>query len=130
MWIFTKTGFYSVVNHRDHPDCYLVRARTREDLVDLIEKTSWVMPDPSHIEEAPTADYRWRLVVTKQQFRRVMDEQLENLDYTTNVKHVIDKGDDVRHEALMDVWVAMMTLQRGRTPTPTPWPYGPFDDDA
>ena len=37
MWIFTPTGFLSVVEHRDDSRCLIVRARAKEDLKDIGE---------------------------------------------------------------------------------------------
>lgn len=108
MWVFTKTGFYSIVNHRDVPDAFLVRARRREDLVDLVAGNPL---DVERIEDDPRADYRWRLVVDKSVVRDILVEQLDDIDYDTNVKHRLDKDDPNRHHAMLRVWTAMLDFQ-------------------
>lgn len=37
MWIFTKDGFFSAVEHRDNSDLLMIRARCREDIERLAE---------------------------------------------------------------------------------------------
>lgn len=124
MWIFTKTGFYSIVNHNSMLDCYLVRARVKEDLVDLIND---IYRDPAHgsnaeanrdyaistIEDDETADYRWRVALYREDVIDCLAQQMEDIDYTTNVKGTIDKGQKDRHSALMGVWDSMMNIQEG-----------------
>ena len=108
MWVFTKRGFYSIVKHNAQPDHFLVRARVRQDLVDLIDSFDG---DPSAIEEDPKADYRWRVVLPTITVAAYIGSEIAGIDYTTSVKTALDKGEHKRHAAMMRVWTAMMTLQ-------------------
>lgn len=56
MWLCTKLGFYSIVQKRDG---FHVRARTKRDLENLCSAAK-ISPK---IEDWPTADYRWRIVL-------------------------------------------------------------------
>lgn len=111
MWLFTKTGFYSVVKHDTIADTLLVRSRVRADLDRLADRLG---TDPGDIREVPPpGDYRWQMPVAKTSLADVIADEVENIDYTTSVKTAIDLGEQDRHNALMRVWVAMMTLQTG-----------------
>ncbi|MGV7222959.1 MAG: hypothetical protein ACQ9MH_15695 [Nitrospinales bacterium] len=57
MWICLNNAFISAVQHRDKPDCFMVRKRKREHL-------EIVFPDAG-IMEMGFADYRWRVAVSK-----------------------------------------------------------------
>ena len=75
MWIFTPTGFLSVVEHRDDSCCLLVRARALEDLKEISE---FAMQE---IIEMPEADYRYRVEVARVTFAAFMRVQIAEIDY-------------------------------------------------
>ena len=75
MWIFTPTGFLSVVEHRDDSRCLIVRARAKEDLKDIGEFAV------QEIIEMPEADYRYRVEVARVTFAAYMRTQVAQLDY-------------------------------------------------
>lgn len=52
------------------------------------------------------------MAVDREAFANWVWEWIMSIEYTTNVKGHIDQGDSNRHNALMDVWSAMMKLQR------------------
>jgi hypothetical protein len=64
MWIFTKTGMVSVVQHRDFPDLLVVRARDWKHL------NEFVVGRTLDIECTPNADYPWRIVAGRTEFQR------------------------------------------------------------
>ena len=112
MWLFTKDGFYSVVEHRDDVGCVLVRCRTKADAQALVEWAVTVRNADPDIEEDPTADYRWRVKMVRADFAAYARERVMTIDYDTSVKTAIDKGEPARHAALMKVWNALYELQR------------------
>ena len=75
MWIFTPTGFLSVVEHRDDIRCLIVRARAKEDLKDIGEFAV------QEIIEMPEADYRYRVEVARVTFAAYMQTQVAQIDY-------------------------------------------------
>lgn len=118
MWLVTREGFLSVVEHRDNPNHLLVRGRTRDDLFDLQQwfqdrgAIAMAQDDTLYaIEEDPTADYRWRMKVGRVDFAAYLNQTTMDLHYTTNVKGTLDKGDHFRHDVLMDCWFALHRLQ-------------------
>lgn len=73
MWLFTKTGFYSVVAKHGDTDILTVRARVEEDLFALqkILRTLAVHPlQPIH--KTPERDYPFRMFMTRPDFLVLM----------------------------------------------------------
>lgn len=105
MWIFTKDGFFSIVQHKDDPNYLMVRARVREDIQRAF--------GPSDIKESEGSDYRFRKVVPRPVVADYMSKAVAEIDYTS-VKDEIDQGEKDRHDMLYKVWAAHMGLQRER----------------
>jgi hypothetical protein len=116
VWVFTQTGFYSVVVYdpsKDHgggaaqtADLLLVRARVRKDLEEL---RRWI-PDLD-IREDGNADYRFRSLVGRDDWKRVLAAEVDALSYHNFKNRVAERDDDERHHAYMAVWTAMRKLQ-------------------
>jgi len=75
MWIFTPTGFLSVVEHRDDSRCLIVRARAQEDLKGI---AGFAVQE---IIEMPEADYRYRVEMARATFAAFMRFQVAEIDY-------------------------------------------------
>lgn len=104
MWLMTKQGFYSVVQHRDDPDVVLVRARAQKDIEALREQ----IPDLD-IYSDPHADYLWRAEVSREDWQAALVEFAEAIDYD-NYKNAVQSKE---HKTLyMQVWSTMLRLQR------------------
>jgi len=104
MWLFTKNSFISVVQHRDQPHDVLVRARDKSHLARLFPE--------KQIQEDTEADYRYRLVVPKKEFAKVVSDYImQNLDYD-NFKAAQDSGDPAWTRFLHAVWTEGLRLQR------------------
>jgi hypothetical protein len=77
MWLFTLNSFVSVVRHREEPDKLLVRARRREDLVELLGQ-KW----SKSIFEDGCADYRFRVIMPETDFQEIVSKYIhEKLTY-------------------------------------------------
>lgn len=111
MWVFAKTGFVSIVAHRDNPNHLLVRARVRQDLENFRETIS---PEVTHgigdVIETPEADYRWRCTISRAAVADGLVHLALGMDYD-NFKNAVH-GEPARDRAYMDVWGAMYGLQR------------------
>ena len=73
MWIFTPTGFVSVV-FKD--GALQVRARDEESLISLAIFTG------NEIIKTPHADYPYRLITDNQTFAKWTSDQIANLNYS------------------------------------------------
>lgn len=95
MWLFLPQGFVSVVAHRDN-DSLLIRARNAAHLKALF---------PEHEQTVlPTADYRYRVLVSRDELSAVVAEHISEMNYD-NYKAAID--DYNYHDVCMDVWRTM-----------------------
>ena len=108
MWLFTTQGFYSAVAHREDPDKIIVRTRAGEDLEALADQ----IPD-LEISEDPTADYRYRATVARDEWRRALDAFGRDLDYDNFKNTVAARQGPDRAHSYFDVWEAMRRLQDG-----------------
>jgi len=117
MWITTQKGFYSVVAFDPERDPaagpklpagthFLVRARARADLEAL---QRWI-PDLI-VREDSTADYRFRTVVSRVDWDRVLTSEAGLIDYA-NFKDRVGKtmGDD-REELYTRVWAILRAIR-------------------
>ena len=126
MWIFSKTGFVSIVEHRQGKgEFLLVRARVAEDIEELfagLEDGFGHEIDPIKIECDRSADYWYRAKVRRSIVRDAINRRVRELDYDSHFKEAADKGDTLRHRAYMACWSAMNRFQtvHDRT-TPDDW---------
>ena len=102
MWVFLNDAFLSAVEHRDDSDKLMVRARLQGDL-------DRVFPDlAGQVKKTPTADYRFRLVVSRERFMQAMMDEVGRIDYTNFKNSVAEYG---RHQIYLDVWQVMFEAQ-------------------
>tara|TARA_Y100001934_G_C12324383_1_gene761771 strand:- start:443 stop:847 length:405 start_codon:yes stop_codon:yes gene_type:complete len=110
MWIFTQTGFLSVVEHRDDRRCLIVRARAQEDLKDIAEFAV------QQVMEMPEADYRFRVEVARVTFAAFMRSKISELDYPNFKQRLHEqKRTDVaieREQFAYQIWRAGEQYQR------------------
>ncbi len=107
MWLFTKDGFFSAVEHRGDKRMVCVRARVRQDLVNLREK----LPGASRIVTTPDADYAFRVVVDKRRWAGYVAAAARDIDYD-NFKNATTRECPHRSRAYHAVWSAMARLQQ------------------
>lgn len=118
MWMFSKTGFVSIVEHRDDPDALMIRGRTREDVENFVDASG---PPEFHgpasvgeVYETPDGDYRWRVVMSRGACAASVAGMCMAIDYDNFKDAVHDLGEPDRDRAMMQVWGAMYGLQRSR----------------
>lgn len=123
MWIFTKTGFVSIVAHRTTSGTMIVRARRRADLEGFVAAFGGPKVRPVEILETPDADYRFRAFMPKKNVAmRVMQLALE-VDYP-NFKAAAGT-DPVQAGVLHRVWANTQGLDERKGS----W-YPPLGEDA
>jgi len=125
MWTFAPRGFISVVAYDPSKDRnsksefrniakkagthVLIRARIEADL-DMLKE---VVPNLL-IETDPAADYSYRCVMTRKQYKRFLVRTVDEIDYDSHFKEVVrDRSPQVegRYSAMMTVWSAFAKLQ-------------------
>lgn len=103
MWVFSKTGFFSVVESEVDPGKVLVRARAREDLVALKKR---YLRD-AKIFAVPSSDYAFRMIVWKAEWVSAIVEMAWEIDYP-NFKDAVPS----RKRLYGEVWLTMSELQK------------------
>jgi len=101
MWIFTKHGFISIVQHNSIADHFQVKSREPGPL-----KKLW----PGHeIEVIDWADYRYRITVHKDEVYPVILRVVEDILYTS-FKNECEMDEDY-HYVLTRIWGLMYNYQ-------------------
>ena len=110
MWIFTKMGFLSIVEHRDDPNLLMIRTRFKEDIGELCRRIAKQEEgaEPAW-EETPDGDYRYRVTCSREVMARLVEQLVREIDYT-NFKQSVH-GDPTRDRAYMACWNALRTAQ-------------------
>jgi hypothetical protein len=102
MWVFTETGFVSVVRKNDRPDLYTVRSRDRQSLEPLAAMAK------VEIVASPLGDYPYRAFVEPAVFTEWLADQASQIEYSNFKSRVsLTRGLDYT-DALHNVWVAML----------------------
>lgn len=132
MWLMSKRGFVSVVAYDPKKDVaksfvdytdvktshVLVRARVKEDLEDLRRIIPNIKITADH-----SADYLFRAVVKRKDFKRYVADAVDGITYDSHFKEAArdnSKGASGRYSAYMSVWSALMKLQPSKPWTGTP----------
>ena len=101
MWIFTKHGFISVVQHLQEEGCFQVKSRVAHPL-----RILW----PDHeIQVIDWADYRFRINIRKEDVLPVLAEQIGSIDYSS-FKNECDWEPEYYY-ALVHIWNVMYRYQ-------------------
>jgi hypothetical protein len=108
MWIFTETGFLSVVEHFEDPDVLVVRARDATSLKGLSRASQGV------IMATPANDYPYRIHVGRDVFAEWLLEQVSSLNYTNYKSHMVQTRGHEFTEALHQVWATMHSIESPR----------------
>lgn len=125
MWHFDKRGFISVVAYdpkldrntkskfpqiaRQAGTLLLVRARIEADM-DMLKE---VVPSLL-VETDPSADYSFRAVITRKQYKKFLAKSVDGITYNSHFKEAAQDASPPasgRYSAMMSVWSAMAKLQ-------------------
>ena len=94
MWIFSKDGALSVVEHRDNPELLMVRGR---DYVDVLTWARQCKISAELVEETPEADYGFRFVVERRRFAKAVSNHIVRSVTYDNFKDAMPEGFSLRH---------------------------------
>jgi hypothetical protein len=100
MWICFSDAFVSIVQDRDNPNRLMVRARARKHLAALFPTATVI--------ETLAADYRWRVIVSRDQVTKLLADRIADLTYT-NFKHTV--SDRRLHDLYLNWWSDHRRLQ-------------------
>jgi hypothetical protein len=113
MWIFAKSGFFSVVVDAQHEGMMLVRARCALDIAALWKDHKDALPSMTEPTSDETRDYRWRCSLSHADFVTLAGRLAAGVDYSNfkNACHA-EPSQQSKSSALMTVWAAMLDVQR------------------
>jgi len=106
MWLFTPSGFFSIVTDQQIPGHALVRARVREDLEAFCERTG--APPPL---ETPERDHRFRTSVQFPVLAAELARQAAAIDYPNFKDAVAARQGYERARRYGRIWSVMHELQ-------------------
>ena len=106
MWIFTTSGFYSIVADQQMPGHAIVRARVRADLEAFCARTG--APDPI---EAQDHDYLFRTSVPYATLAADLAAQAEAIGYPNFKNEVAARQGHDRAHRYGRIWSVMHELQ-------------------
>jgi hypothetical protein len=103
MWLFTKNGFFSIVEMQGNDNTFFVRSRQQQDLENLfrfIEKRT--------IFRSLSADYKYRIIIKPKELLLLAQSLVSEIDYP-NFKSQIAKtaGQERKLECYHEVWAIM-----------------------
>lgn len=122
MWVMFDRGFVSAVEDRDDKNVLRVRARDKMSLLNTLK----VIKDSGHgvegleIVEGIGTDYRWRVSMPKELFAVFVAETATSINYPNFKDRITKTRGQKWHDALMDVWVAMLAVN-DKVPVRKPW---------
>lgn len=100
MWLFCRSGFFSaVVNRNDHALVH-VRSMLAGDLERLLEAHGL---KGVAVTETRDADYRFRCDVRREDWKRIVAEEADGIDYANFKSEVSEYGYGFRDGAYMAV---------------------------
>lgn len=108
MWVFTKDGFFSVVQKHEQAGTQMltIRARNRSDLVKA--KKAMGIKRCKIISKGGT-DYEFRMVLPKIKWAAYLNQQTIDLDYE-NFKNEVHKIDHKRAGIYSRVWSELLDI--------------------
>jgi hypothetical protein len=105
MWIISKNGFVSLVQHNADSTKLRARARRREHLAATFPDTD--------IEDlgVNAPDYRWHCDVDRAAAASLMAQTVMDIDYTSHVKEAVTQGDHDFYSSMMGAWRELNRMQ-------------------
>lgn len=123
MWVMTQNGFVSAVQDEKDKGILKIRARDKISLQSMLDHLSAAGENVSELKIVTGAgtDYRWRVLLPRDMFSTFLLSVADEIDYG-NFKNRITKTRGKKfHDALMDVWVAMLKVDDGKVDRARPW---------
>ena len=110
MWLFTKFGFYSIVQDQQNKAIFKVRARKKSDIEALKKHVLILSECPIHCDKK--ADYWFRIFINPIQLQQLMLFLANSLDYFNFKESIyLNKTQNDKLEAYHQVWDVMYEYQ-------------------
>lgn len=104
MWLFTQSGFFSIVKVIGDNDKFFVRARHKNDLENLIQLMNLKHP----IHESNTADYPFRILICHQELLDLTATLVNEIEYPNFKSKIAETKDQYdKLPSYHEVWSIM-----------------------
>lgn len=103
MWLATKKGFYSVVESGEQKGKYLIRSRSRKDLLNLFPR--------GRVIDTPDADYGFRVIVDRKELGIFMSDLAESVNYPNFKDSLKSTNQSDKLPFYMKIWSVMFQYQ-------------------
>jgi hypothetical protein len=114
MWIFAKTGFYSVVIDPQNEGQRWIRCRSAGEAANLWRDHHEALPSLTEPISREDRDYRWRMSISKVDFETLAQRLATGVSYS-NSKEACHREPSQQSNALLTVWRALWQAQRDET---------------
>lgn len=119
MWLFTKTGFVSIVEKAGDHEAQTVTVRSRDlESLEVMREDIYKLYDyelgEAEITENSGTDYAYRMVITKEELKRYMVAIVDGIDYDNFKSEIVPNrknsgGEEAGkkwYDTLMKIWSA------------------------
>lgn len=119
MWLFTKTGFVSIVEKAGDREAQTVTVRSRDlESLEVMREDIYKLYEydlgEADIAKNAGSDYAYRMVITKEELRRYMVAIVDGIDYDNFKSEIVPNrknsgGEEAGkkwHDTLMKIWSA------------------------
>ena len=127
MWLFTKTGFVSVVEKAGDREAQTVTVRSRDlESLEVMREDIYKLYEyelgEAEISKNAGTDYTYRMVITKEELKRYMVAIVDGIDYDNFKSEIVPnreksggkKSGDKWHNTLMKIWTASFGIADGK----------------
>ena len=115
MWLFTKTGFVSVVQKPSDREAGTLTVRSRDyESLDCLREDIYRLYDyeigETEIMENAATDYRYRMVITREELKRYMVGMIDGITYDNFKNEITESRPDGGRwsSPLMRIWAATL----------------------
>src|SRR4051812_25080379 len=111
MWVFTTTGYLSLVENQDDKSTIIVRARVRGDMNRFREQYLHV---PAIITYHENNDYPYRMIVPKGEIAKAVAAAVMDIDYKNFKSEVHEVQGGYRASVYTRIWGVLIDLEGNR----------------
>lgn len=119
MWVFTRTGFYTVVENQKDKSTVLLRARVRTDMRDFLDSYVYTGKEATKsqykISFHLNYDYPYRVILPKSVFAKAMEQASMDIDYEKFKEAVRKEQGPARSNFYTMIWSKLIDLEKDKS---------------
>jgi len=102
MWVFTRDGFLSIVEHNLNSNILIVRSRFKNHIQKIFGEVN--------VEEDAGTDYEYRAEIPKEKVAKVMSDLVKDIDYP-NFKNELGRLKKIDSPYVRRCWAVYEVVQ-------------------